>query len=127
MHEDTHHRIAACLEMEVGRPAVDSDFQEVVDVHALLYRPFAVPDVAAAGVFTDCSQPCASGTSPLTIWKNRCWIASVTGPRRPRPTFTRSTDRMGVTSTAVPTKNTSSAMYSISRGSVSSRTVKPRS
>ena len=40
----------------------------------LLYRPFAVPDVAAAGVFTGCSQPCVSGASPLTIWKNRCWI-----------------------------------------------------
>ena len=45
----------------------------------------------------------------------------------PRPILTRSTDRIGVTSTAVPTKNTSSAMYSISRGSVCSRTSKPRS
>ena len=34
----------------------------------------------AAGVCTNCSQPCVSGASPLTIWKNRCWIASVIGP-----------------------------------------------
>src|SRR4029453_15079757 len=105
----------------------DGDFQEIVDVHAFLYRPFALPDVAAAGVWTPCSQQYGPATPPLTILKRRAWMASVTGPRRPRPTFTRSTERMGVTSTAVPAKNTSSAMYNVSRGSVSSLTVKLRS
>ena len=30
-----HHRIAADLQVEVGRPALDRDFQKVVDVHQL--------------------------------------------------------------------------------------------
>ena len=38
-----------------------------------------------------------------------------------------STERIGVTSAAVPTTNTSSATYSDSRGSTVSWTVKPRS
>ena len=40
----------------------------------------------------------------------------MTGPRLPVPTVMRSTERIGVTSAAVPVKNSSSAMYSSSRG-----------
>src|SRR5438105_325900 len=69
---DAHHGVAAGLQVKVGGPAFDSNLQKVVDVHAVLYRPFAVPDVAAAGALTACSQPWVSGASPFTIWKNRC-------------------------------------------------------
>jgi len=49
----------------------------------------------------------------------------VTGPRTPAPTVILSTDRIGVISAAVPTKKTSSARYSISRGKSISFTGKP--
>ena len=39
------------------------------------------------------------------------WRAAVTGPRAPLPTGMRSIERTGVTSTAVPQKNASSARY----------------
>src|SRR6185503_6450183 len=125
------HRVAADLQVQVGGAALDGNFEQIVDVQGghirLVYRPLAAPDAVPAGVCTNWSQPCVSGASPRTIWKNRCWIASVTGPRRPRPTLIRSTDRIGVTSTAVPTKNISSARYSDSRGRTCSRTSNPRS
>src|SRR5579859_2508783 len=44
----------------------------------------------------------------------------VMGPATPLPTWILSTERIGVTSTAVPTKKTSSAMYNISRGMTAS-------
>ena len=68
-----------------------------------------------------------SGAVPATMSMKRFWMAPVTGPRVPAPTVIRSTDRIGVISTAVPAKNTSSARYSISRGSTCSRTSYPRS
>src|SRR5208282_2180696 len=49
-------------------------------------------------------------------------MRSVTGPATPLPMVMRSIERTGVTSAAVPTKNTSSARYSISRGMFASFT-----
>ena len=69
-----------------------------------------------AAMSTGSSQPYLSGVAPVNRPKNAFCSFSVTGPRRPLPTVMRSTERMGVISAAVPVKNSSSAMYSISRG-----------
>src|SRR6266436_6470495 len=70
------------------------------------------------GAFTAESQPWRSCLLPLVIAKNSFCSFSVMGPRKPRPIWIRSIERTGVISTAVPEKNTSSAMYSISRGTI---------
>ena len=54
-------------------------------------------------------------------------MSVVTGPGLPAPIVILSMLRMGVISAAVPVKNTSSAMYSISRGICASRTAIPAS
>lgn len=54
-------------------------------------------------------QPYRSGTSPRMMPKNWSWIVFVTSPREPLPTLILSTERTGVTSTAVPVKKISSA------------------
>src|SRR5262245_598039 len=64
----------------------------------------------AAGCGTGVSQRCRSGVSPRTMPKNACWIALVIGPGSPVPIGMRSTEVMGLTSTAVPQKNISSIM-----------------
>ena len=67
---------------------------------------------ASAAVFrslTKVSQSPGASRSPEVISKKSCWMRSVMGPRRPSPTWMRSTLRMGVISAAVPEKNTSSA------------------
>ena len=69
-----------------------------------------------AAVSTGSSQPQLSGVAPVNRPKNAFCSASVIGPRLPAPTVMWSTERIGVISAAVPVKNISSAMYSISRG-----------
>ncbi len=59
---------------------------------------------------TGVSQPSVSGFSPLITLKNSFCSFSVIGPRLPEPIVIRSTERIGLTSAAVPVKNTSSAM-----------------
>ncbi len=51
---------------------------------------------------TGVSQWWVSGFSPFTTAKNASCSAFVIGPRSPLPTFMRSTDAIGETSTAVP-------------------------
>src|SRR4029077_13596530 len=82
------------------------------------YRlPLALAYLAApTGALTGVIHPCLSAFFPLVTAKNSCWICRVIGPTAPLPTTILSTERIGVTSTAVPTKNTSSAMYNISSG-----------
>ena len=124
--------IAADLEVKVGGAAFDGDLQEVVDVHRRLRPGRAGPvqlcpgvvrqpqsPVPAAPVVAErrlvsgirsVSQPCVSGR--LAVDDRRRTddgCASVIGPLRPLPTTILSIDRIGVISTAVPTKNTSSA------------------
>jgi hypothetical protein len=60
--------------------------------------------VPSAECYTGVNHPRLSGSSPRTTARNRSWIRSVTGPRRPLPTAIRSTLRIGVTSAAVPVK-----------------------
>src|ERR1700730_470998 len=73
-------------------------------------------DVAATGLLTGVSQLCRSGLLPLVSAKNSSCSLRVMGPATPLPTRILSTERLGVISTAVPQKKTSSTMYSISRG-----------
>src|SRR5690606_33965052 len=58
--------------------------------------------------YTYVSHPCVSGSTPLTMSKKVLRMASVIG-RAPVPIAMRSMLRIGVTSTAVPQKNASSA------------------
>src|SRR6185437_8680269 len=74
---------------------------------------------------TNASQCSLSAVVPENSPKKACCSRSVMGPRRPLPTGMRSTERIGVTSAAVPVKNSSSARYSSSRGMDASRTVRP--
>jgi hypothetical protein len=59
---------------------------------------------------TGVSQPWRSSAAPDTVSKKAVWSCSVIGPRRPSPMAIRSTDRIGVTSAAVPVKKSSSAV-----------------
>ena len=60
---------------------------------------------------TKVSQPWVSSPSPVVTREEPVLdLLRVTGPRDPPPTVMRSMDRTGVTSTALPTKKTSSAM-----------------
>ena len=120
---DAHHRIAADLEVQVGRAAVDGDLQEIVDVHELVSaaggpepagRRLVGRRCASAPAPAGCSgsprvdvrQPAVRvGHLAVDDVEERRWSASVTGPRRPLPTVILSTERIGVTSAAVPTKN----------------------
>ncbi len=58
---------------------------------------------------TKVSQSPGASRSPEVISKKTFWMRSVMGPRRPSPTWMRSTLLMGVISAAVPEKNSSSA------------------
>ncbi len=112
-----HHNTIARIEVPVD------------SLPRLLAEPFRSEVVSyfkALG-YTYVSQLCRSGASPVSTAKNARCNASVTGPRLPEPIVILSTDRIGVTSTAVPAKNSSSATYSVSRGIVSSRTSYPSS
>ena len=63
-----------------------------------------------------------SSTFASTISKNAVCSFSETGPLLPIPIVLWSIERIGVTSAAVPVKNTSSAMYSLYLEIVSSIT-----
>src|SRR6266496_6481602 len=67
---------------------------------------------------TAVSQLKRSGLLPSKILNSSWRIAFVTGPTLPSPTVILSTERIGVTSAAVPVKKTSSEMYRISRGRI---------
>ena len=75
-----------------------------------MIRPADNQRTAPAGTANGVSQLWRSGFLPSARAKNSSWIFLVMGPREPMPIFTRSTERIGVTSTAVPQKKTSSAI-----------------
>src|SRR5256885_7599864 len=77
--------------------------------------------------WTGVNQLKRSGWVPCTMPKNSRCKALVIGPTFPLPTVMRSTERIGVTSAAVPVKKASSAMYNISRGIGASATGIPKS
>src|SRR5579872_1630801 len=67
-------------------------------------------ETAATGALTGVSQLWRSGLVPLVRAKNSSWSLRVMGPATPLPTWILSTERMGVISTAVPQKKTSSTI-----------------
>src|SRR5579883_937954 len=67
---------------------------------------------ARAGRHTRVSHSGWDESLPRTTSKKRAWIFFVTGPTVPSPIGRLSTSRTGVTSAAVPVKNTSSASQS---------------
>lgn len=65
--------------------------------------------------YSQSSHSRKSSLRPSTTSKKRRWTLAVIGPRLPEPIVRSSISRTGVTSAAVPQKNTSSARYISSR------------
>ncbi len=92
----------------VRDPPADPGRRGPVDPGPRHPRQLRAPDAPPQATYV--SQPRVSSTSPRTVCRKRFWMAIVIGPAFPLPTGIRSTLRIGVTSDAVPVKNSSSAV-----------------